>query len=124
MGKHDRRRPWQDSHPLVFINACHSAQLDPSTLCSLVNAFVTDGLAAGVIGTEVRVDALLAMEFAQHFFGDLLASLVAGPESGGPAVGTVDGALRRTRLRFLARGNLLGLAYVAHAPADLAYEVH
>ena len=101
-------RVWDKVRPLVFINACHSAELDPRALFNYVDAFVGVGNAAGVIGTEVRVHQDLAMGFAQAFFTELLA--------GG---GTVAVALRRARLRFLARGNLFGLTYTPYCWADL-----
>lgn len=87
-----RQRVWDQVRPLVFINACHSAELDPEALFNYVDAFVGAGNAAGVIGTEVKVSAGLAMEFAQHFFGELLIS--------GTTVAT---AMRRARMAFLAR---------------------
>jgi CHAT domain len=61
-----------------------------------------------VIGTEVKVSADLAMEFAQRFFGELLAP--------GTNVAT---AMRRARMAFLARGNLFGLNYTPYCWADL-----
>ncbi|HEU5420314.1 MAG TPA: CHAT domain-containing protein [Streptosporangiaceae bacterium] len=102
-------RVWDRVRPLVFINACHSAELDPRALFNYVDAFVGVGNAAGVIGTEVRVHQDLAMRFAQAFFGELLAD-----------GGTVAGALRRARLRFLAGGNLFGLNYTPYCWADLS----
>ncbi len=92
----------------MFINACHSAEIDPRALFNYVDAFVGVGNAAGVIGTEVRVHQDLAMRFAQAFFGELLAD-----------GGTVGVALRRARLRFLAGGNLFGLNYTPSCWADL-----
>jgi hypothetical protein len=101
-------RVWDQVRPLVFINACHSAEIDPRALFNYVDAFVGVGNAAGVIGTEVRVHQDLAMRFAQAFFGELLAD-----------GGTVGVALRRARLRFLAGGNLFGLNYTPYCWADL-----
>jgi hypothetical protein len=102
-------RVWDQIRPLVFINACHSAELDPRALFNYVDAFVGVGNAAGVIGTEVRVHQDLAMRFAQRFFEELLAE-----------GGTVAIALRRARLAFLASGNLFGLNYTPYCWADLA----
>jgi hypothetical protein len=50
-----KRRIWDAVRPLVFINACHSLAVEPETLVSYLDAFVTWGHAAGVIGTEVKV---------------------------------------------------------------------
>ena len=68
-----RVRVWDHVRPLVFINACHSAELDPAALFSYIDVFVGGGNAAGVIGTEVRVSQKLAMEFAACFFDELIA---------------------------------------------------
>ena len=102
------QRVWDRIRPLVFINACHSAELDPAALFNYVDAFVGAGNAAGVIGTEVKVQQDLAMAFAQLFFDGLL--------TGGA---TVARALRQARMDFLARGNLFGLAYTPYCWADL-----
>jgi CHAT domain len=104
-----RQRVWDKVRPLVFINACHSAELDPEALFNYVDAFVGAGNAAGVIGTEVKVAADLAMEFAEHFFGELLT----------PGT-TVAAAIRGARMAFLARGNLFGLNYTPYCWADLS----
>jgi CHAT domain len=103
-----RQRVWDTVRPLVFINACHSAELDPAALFNYVDAFVGAGNAAGVIGTEVKVAGNLAMEFAQSFFGELF---VPGT--------TVAAAIRRGRLAFLAQGNIFGLNYTPYCWADL-----
>jgi hypothetical protein len=101
-------RVWDQIRPLVFINACHSAELDPKALFNYVDAFVGAGNAAGVIGTEVKVQQDLAMEFAQRFFDELLTQ-----------GSTVALALHRARLAFLAKGNLFGLNYTPYCWADL-----
>jgi CHAT domain len=101
-------RLWNQVRPLVFINACHSAEIDPKSLFSYINVFVGGGNAAGVIGTEVKVSQPLAMEFAKTFFDQLLT----------PG-GTVATALRYARLEFLAKGNLFGLNYTPYCWADL-----
>lgn len=101
-------RVWNQIRPLVFINACHSAELDPKALFNYIDVFVGGGNAAGVIGTEVKVSQALAMEFAAMFFDQLL---VPGA--------TVATALRHTRLAFLANGNIFGLNYTPYCWADL-----
>jgi hypothetical protein len=101
-------RLWNQIRPLVFINACHSAEIDPKALFSYIDVFVGGGNAAGVIGTEVKVSQPLAMEFAKMFFDQLLA----------PGA-TVATALRHARLEFLAKGNLFGLNYTPYCWADL-----
>jgi len=101
-------RVWNRIRPLVFINACHSAEIDPQALFNYIDVFVGGGNAAGVIGTEVKVSQPLAMEFASIFFDQLLA----------PGA-TVATALRRARLDFLAKGNVFGLNYTPYCWADL-----
>lgn len=107
-------RPWRDTGPLVFINACHSLEIKPTTTMSYVDAFVAEAHASGVIGTEVKVEQGLAREFAGRFF-ELLLGADAVPR-------TVDEALRQTRLEFLASGNLFGLVYTPHCWATLRFE--
>jgi hypothetical protein len=103
-----RQLVWDQIRPLVFINACHSVELDPEALVNYVDAFVGVGNAAGVIGTEVKVQQDLAMEFAQLFFDELLTHGT-----------TVAAAMHRVRLAFLAKGNLFGLTYTPYCWADL-----
>jgi hypothetical protein len=102
------KRIWNEVRPLVFINACHSLEINPDTLVSYLDAFVGTGRAAGVIGTEVKVHQELAMEFAVSFFQHLV-------QDGW----TVDRALRQVRLDFLRDGNLFGLLYTPYCWADL-----
>jgi len=101
-------RVWNQIRPLVFINACHSAEIDPQALFNYIDVFVGGGNAAGVIGTEVKVAQPLAMEFADIFFDQLL--------SPGATVAT---AIRHARLGFLAKGNIFGLNYTPYCWADL-----
>jgi hypothetical protein len=64
--------------------------------------------AAGVIGTEVKVNQDLAMKIAERFFELLLVQKK-----------TVDEALRTIRLDYLADGNLMGLLYTPYCWAEL-----
>ncbi|MFD4642917.1 hypothetical protein ACFWN2_36805 [Lentzea sp. NPDC058436] len=73
----------------------------------LVDAFVNEAGAAGVLCPEVAVD----QGMAGWVSGMLLARL-----AGGMPVGE---AVRRTRWEMLGRGNVLGLALAVHAGADL-----
>jgi hypothetical protein len=99
---------WRKPRPLVFINACASLAIEPHHLNDYLKAFVGAGNAAGVIGTEARVNGELAMEFAQIFFerfADLRES--------------VDEALGAARLTFLADLNLFGLVYSSYCLGQL-----
>jgi hypothetical protein len=108
---------WEKIRPLVFINACHSVEIHPETLVSYLDALVGSAHAAGVIGTEVRVNQDLAMNVAEQFFDLLLVQqkLVDGQSQ--PL--NVDEALRKIRLDYLADGNLLGLVYTPYCWSEL-----
>jgi hypothetical protein len=106
---HDRKTIWDKVCPLVFVNACHSLEINPNTLASYLEAFIGAAGAAGVIGTEVRVEQKLAMQFAQSFFERFV-----------DVEGTVDRALRQVRFDFLREGNLFGLLYTPYCWADLS----
>ena len=93
--------------PLVFTSACHSVEINPDTLVSYLDAFVGAAHAAGVIGTEVRINQRLAMDVATQFFERFFRGE------------TVDRALHAVRLDLLAQGNLFGLAYTPYCWADL-----
>ena len=99
---------WNDVRPLVFINACHSAAVYPETLVSYLDAFIGTARAAGVVGTETKVNQTIAMDVAENFFD----SFVVQKDS-------VDMALNKIRLSYLARGNLVGLIYTPYCFADL-----
>ncbi|MFI6100089.1 hypothetical protein ACIA8G_31450 [Lentzea sp. NPDC051213] len=78
-----------------------------SPAADLVDGFVNQAGAAGVICPEVPVD----QGMAGWVSGLLLAALAEGMSAGE--------ALRRTRWEMLGRGNVMGLAYTLHAGADL-----
>lgn len=111
------KRVWDRIRPLVFVNACHSLEIHPKTLVSYLDAFVGTARAAGVIGTEVRINQDLAMKVAEQFFDLLLAQQQTVDGKAKPF--TVDEALRTIRLDYLADGNLLGLVYTPYCWAEL-----
>ncbi|SDP96990.1 hypothetical protein [Lentzea jiangxiensis] len=78
-----------------------------SPAAHLVDAFVNQAGAAGVVHPEVVVD----QGMAGWVSGMLLARLAGGMPAGE--------AVRRTRWEMLGRGNVLGLAWTLHAGADL-----
>jgi hypothetical protein len=102
---------WDSVRPLIFINACHSIAIEPETLVSYLQAFVSRGRAAGIIGTEVKVDQFLAMDVAEEF----VKLWMSGQH-------TVEEALRSIRIDFLKQGNLLGLAYTPYCWSELKIE--
>ncbi len=92
--------------PLVFLNACQSAELSPLFYEGFVPYFMDKG-ARGVIGTECDVPAVFARHFASAFFqrflqGELLGEIVLG--------------LRREYAT--QHRNLLGLLYAVYVDAD------
>jgi hypothetical protein len=93
-------------NPLVFINACESAELSPLFYNGFVPYFMAKG-ARGVIGTECKIPALFAIEWANAFFDRFLD---------GAAVGETVLKLRQDFLR--EQGNPLGLIYAVHCDAD------
>lgn len=96
--------------PLVFINACESAEMSPAFYDGFVPYFMAKG-ARGVIGTECSTPALFAVEWAKAFFDRFL--------DGEPLAETFL-ALRRD---FLERhGNPLGLLYAVHCDGDTRIE--
>jgi len=103
------KKIWNTVRPLVFVNACHSLEIHPESLVSYLDAFVGTARAAGVIGTEVKVNQALAMNVAERFFDLLL----------GEQPKNVDEALRTIRLDYLAEGNLLGLLYTPYCWGEL-----
>jgi len=96
--------------PLVFINACESAELSPAFYDGFVPYFMAKG-ARGVIGTQCKTPALFAAKWAERFFDRFL---------GGEALGDAFLGLRR---EFLAQhGNPLGLLYAVHCDGDTRIE--
>lgn len=93
-------------NPLVFINACESAELSPMFYDGFVPYFMAKG-ARGVIGTECKTPALFAAEWAKTFFDQFL---------NGGSLGQVF--LRMRRDFFEQHGNPLGLIYGVHCDGD------
>jgi hypothetical protein len=95
-----------DGAPLVFINACESAELSPLFYDGFVPYFMAKG-ARGVIGTECETPALFAAEWAMRFFDRFLA---------GEPLGQVFLDLRREF--YTDHNNLLGLLYALYVDGD------
>ncbi|MEP6767761.1 MAG: CHAT domain-containing protein, partial [Acidobacteriota bacterium] len=92
--------------PLVFINACESAEMSPLFYDGFVPYFMGKG-ARGVIGTECQTPALFAAEWARRFFDSFLK---------GKSVGEVFLELRREF--YEKHNNLLGLLYALYCDGD------
>lgn len=93
-------------NPLIFINACESAELTPAFYDGFVPYFMAKG-ARGIVGTECKTPALFATEWALRFFPRFLA---------GEPLGELFLDLRR---EFAAEHrNPLGLLYAVYCDAD------
>lgn len=96
--------------PLVFINACESAELSPLFYNGFMPYFVDKG-ARGMIGTECPVPALFALDWAEKFFNQFLD---------GKPLGQIFLDLRRDY--FFNHNNILGLLYAVYCDADTRVE--
>ncbi|HKQ99998.1 MAG TPA: CHAT domain-containing protein, partial [Pyrinomonadaceae bacterium] len=94
------------SAPLVFINACESGEMSPFFYDDFLSYFVSRG-ARGVIGTECKIPAVFASEWARRFFARFLP---------GKSLGELFLELRREF--FFDHKNLLGLAYALYCDGD------
>lgn len=92
--------------PLVFINACESAELSPLFYDGFVPYFMAKG-ARGVVGTECETPALFAAELAMRFFDRFLK---------GEPLGRILLDLRREF--YTDHNNLLGLLYALYVDGD------
>jgi hypothetical protein len=92
--------------PLIFINACESAELSPLIYDGFVPYFLAKG-ARGVIGTVCEIPALFAAEWARRFFDRFLR---------GKPLGGITLELRREF--FNQHQNILGLLYALYVDGD------
>ncbi|GAA3766552.1 hypothetical protein GCM10022225_61120 [Plantactinospora mayteni] len=93
--------------PLVFLNACGTAVMDPASAVSLLQPF-QHNRNRGVIATAANVPDRVAAEVSRWFYTGLLTGT------------TVGQALHEAKWRLLEdRGSLLGLLYSLHGPADM-----
>gem|GEM_PF-4539840 len=100
---------WRERRPLVFINGCSTVRVTPDSKPNFVDVF-SQVSASGIVGTEIPVMPGFAEESGRVFLEAFESSQ------------TVGTALRRVRHAAFARGNVLGLAYTAYAPAGLRLE--
>ncbi|HKP38630.1 MAG TPA: CHAT domain-containing protein [Pyrinomonadaceae bacterium] len=105
--RHEKIR-WKSPRPLVFINGCHTAALEPDVAMEFISAFVNVAGASGVIGTEITIFEQLARPFAE----ECLRNFLEGAQIGD--------AVRRARLKLLKDGNPLGLVYIPYVIASLS----
>jgi hypothetical protein len=98
---------WEGAPPLVFINGCRTAAVEPERALEFVSTFVVTTGAAGVIGTEITIFEPLARAFAE----ECLRRFLDGAEIGE--------AVRGARLALLKARNPLGLVYIPFAVPSL-----
>jgi hypothetical protein len=104
----DGRMYWPEGRPLVFLNGCRTAAVEPRYAMTFVDAFIRRARASGLIGTEIVTYEALAEAFGRA----VLDRFVTRRQ-------TLAAAVRGARLELLAAGNPLGLIYVAYAPPQL-----
>jgi CHAT domain len=94
--------------PLVFLNACESAELSPYLYDGLMPYLVARGV-RGMLGTEVETPALFAAEFAKEFMKRFTA--------GGCTIGEL---LRDMRVEYAEqKNNIMGLVYALYSSGDV-----
>jgi hypothetical protein len=91
--------------PVVFLNMCHSAQMNPGLFDGFVAYFIGCG-ARTVLGTECPIPSQFADKFAKKFFDALMRGASLGE------------ALSEARQTFDAKNNPLGLAYSLYGSAS------
>lgn len=104
----DGRVSWPVSHPLVFLNGCNTAVVEPRYAMSFVQGFIQIAEASGVVGTEITIYESLASRFARCLLDRFVTSNLP-----------IASAIRLTRLELLKEGDPLGLAYVAYSDPRL-----
>ncbi|TEU17018.1 MAG: CHAT domain-containing protein [Anaerolineales bacterium] len=89
--------------PLVFFNACETAEMTPKGMISFPQYFLLDNKNCGFIGTETGIPGSFASEFCQQFYLHLLR---------GCGVGEAIFEARHTMLRRY--NNPLGILYTSY----------
>jgi hypothetical protein len=97
--------------PLVFLNACESAELSPYLYDGLMPFMIARGV-RGMIGTEVETPALFAAEFAKDFIKRFAA--------GGQPLGELLLDMRREYLE--QKNNVMGLVYALYSSGDVVVQ--
>ncbi|MCP5094274.1 MAG: hypothetical protein GY943_01845, partial [Chloroflexi bacterium] len=99
---------WEERRPLVFINGCHTAAVEPESAIDFVTAFIEESAAAGVIGTEITIFEPIAVTFGE----ECMRRFLVERESIGASV-------RGARLHMLKQKNPLGLVYIPYVMPSL-----
>lgn len=100
---------WSGPRPVVFINGCHTTDLEPERAIDLVSGFIETAGASGVIGTDITIFEPLAVAFGEHFLRRFLLQKLSLGDS-----------IRFARLKLLKEQlNPLGLVYIPFGLASL-----
>ena len=99
---------WRDTRPLVILNGCQTAALDPTKPLNFVEAFTREAFASGVVGTEISVFEELACDFAEQLLRRFITYDIP-----------LGRAVREARLTLLKGGNPLGLVYIPFGSVGL-----
>jgi hypothetical protein len=102
------RVDWRKTHPLVFLNGCHSAALSPNSAFTYATGFLQTSHASAVVGSEIAIAESLAVAFGEECLRRFVVDL-----------NPLGQAVREARLALLAKNNPLGLAYLAFGPAEV-----
>ncbi|GAB4110548.1 MAG: hypothetical protein OHK0050_06060 [Roseiflexaceae bacterium] len=94
--------------PIVFLNACQSAELSPYLYAGLVPEMIRIG-ARGVIGTEVDTPSQFAADFAKQF--------ITRFSRGNTPIGDLLLALRQEYLT--KHNNVMGLVYALYSSGEV-----
>ena len=105
--KLSRNKSSLSGQPLVFINACESAEMSPQFYDGFVPYFMNKG-ARGVIGTECETPALFAEEWANRFFRRFLG--------GNQNLGDIFLEMRREF--YYDQNNVMGLLYALYVDGN------
>jgi hypothetical protein len=107
----DVERPPFKNAPLVFVNACQSAELQPGQYDGLLPYLMQRG-ARGAIGTEVNTP----VNFAARFGAELIAEFAKGEKTLGELL------LEKRRFYRDTHNNIMGLIYALYSSGDLIVE--
>lgn len=97
--------------PLIFVNACQSAELQPGQFDGLLPYLMQRG-ARGAIGTEVNTP----VNFAARFGAELIAEFAQGEKTLGELL------LDKRRAYRDQHNNIMGLIYALYSSGDLIVE--
>jgi hypothetical protein len=108
-----RKRVSKKPLPLIFLNACGSSKMTPAGMASFPKFFLEYILGnRGVIGSEAIIPDVVAAEFSERFYRNLIRGHCLGE------------AMYRARWRLVRYlNNPLGILYAIYANPDLHVQI-